>query len=49
MEFIESPLFTKLIDAYMEENELLALQIELASKPDAGVIIPGSGGLRKLR
>jgi mRNA-degrading endonuclease RelE of RelBE toxin-antitoxin system len=49
MEFIESPLFTKLIHNYMDDTEYSALQIDLASRPDAGDIIPGSGGVRKLR
>jgi len=42
-------MFTKLINDYVEEKEYLALQIELVLRPDAGVIIPRSGGLRKLR
>lgn len=47
MEFIESPLFTKLINDYINDTEYAAMQIELASRPDAGSIIPGSGGIRK--
>ncbi len=49
MEFIESPLFTRLIYDYMDDVEYSALQIEIISKPDAGTVIPGSGGIRKLR
>lgn len=49
MEFIEAPIFSKLIYEYIDDTEYSALQIELASRPDAGNIIPGSGGIRKLR
>lgn len=49
MEFIEAPLFTKLIYDYMDDSEYLAFQIGLASKPETGDIIPGSGGIRKMR
>lgn len=49
MEFIEAPLFTKLIYDYMDDIEYSALQTKLASKPETGDIIPGSGGVRKMR
>lgn len=49
MEFIESPLFTKYIYDYLEEDEYLAMQWHIAIHPESGSLIPGSGGLRKLR
>ncbi|MBI5328327.1 MAG: transcriptional regulator [Deltaproteobacteria bacterium] len=49
MEFIESPLFTRIISNYIDDTEYAAMQIELALRPEAGSIIPGSGGLRKIR
>ena len=49
MEFIEAPLFTRLIYDYMDDAEYSAFQIGLASRPEAGDIIPGSGGVRKIR
>jgi len=49
MKFIESPIFTKLINKYLSDEEYSVLQWELLSQPNAGAIIPGSGGLRKLR
>lgn len=49
MEFIESPLFTKLIEKYLSEEEYAALQWHLALHPDSGSIVAGSGGLRKIR
>jgi len=49
MVFKESPIFTKLIYKYLNEEEYSALQWELITHPEAGDIIRGSGGLRKLR
>jgi mRNA-degrading endonuclease RelE of RelBE toxin-antitoxin system len=49
MEFIESPIFSKLLKNYLTDEEYNALQWELLCRPDAGKIIPGSGGLRKIR
>lgn len=49
MEFIESPLFTKVIYDYLSDEEYTALQWYLALHPEAGDLIPGSGGLRKVR
>jgi len=47
--FKETPLFTKLVDKYLSDDEYAALQWALAEHPDAGDLIPRSGGLRKLR
>lgn len=49
MVIIETPIFTKLIQKLTTDDEYRLLQTELANRPDAGKIIPGSGGLRKLR
>jgi hypothetical protein len=49
MTFIEHPAFTRLIQDLNAEDALHALQIRLASDPDAGDVIPGMGGLRKVR
>ncbi len=49
MLFIEAPIFTKHIYDYLNDEEYSALQQTIALRPDAGKIIPGSGGLRKLR
>jgi mRNA-degrading endonuclease RelE of RelBE toxin-antitoxin system len=49
MEFIETSLFSKLIREYLSDGEYSALQWVLVARPDAGALIPGSGGLRKLR
>ena len=49
MEFIEAPLFTRRVHEYLTDDEYAALQWALALRPEAGAVIPGSGGMRKLR
>lgn len=49
MVFIETTLFTKLIVKYLSDDEYLGLQSFLLVRPEAGRIVPGSGGVRKLR
>ncbi len=49
MEFIEAPIFTRLVHEYLDDDEFSALQWALALRPEAGAVIPGSGGIRKLR
>ena len=46
---IESPLFTKLWPDYWTEDERGEFASYLANNPDAGDVIPGSGGCRKIR
>jgi len=47
--FIATRLFTKLVLDYMTDNEYSALQRALMINPEAGPVIPGSDGVRKLR
>ena len=49
MRFIETPIFTKELKNQLEDEEYRALQLALLFRPEQGVLIPGSGGLRKLR
>ena len=49
MLFIEAPIFTRLVHNYLDDDEYAALQWALALRPEAGAVIPGSGGVRKLR
>jgi len=49
MEFIEAPAFTRNLGDYLDEERYRALQNELAGNPDAGDLIPGTGGFRKIR
>jgi hypothetical protein len=47
--FVESPLFSKQIYDYLDDEEYAAFQLYLASTPDAGDIVKESGGIRKVR
>jgi hypothetical protein len=47
--FIESPIFTADVRQLLSDEEYAALQFHLASQPDAGDVIQGTGGLRKVR
>jgi mRNA-degrading endonuclease RelE of RelBE toxin-antitoxin system len=49
VEFVETPTFTRLIGKLMSDDEYARLQLALALRPAWGKLIPGSGGLRKLR
>lgn len=49
MIFIETPVFTKLVEELLPHDSYLDLQLVLLLRPDTGPIIPGSGGLRKVR
>lgn len=49
MMIIETPIFTKLITQFMSDDEYRALQEALIMRPELGVVIKNSGGLRKLR
>ena len=46
---IESPLFTQLWPDYWSEQEHGEFAVYLASNPEAGDVVPGSGGCRKIR
>jgi mRNA-degrading endonuclease RelE of RelBE toxin-antitoxin system len=47
--FIETRLFTRLVDEYLSDDEYLELQAALVQNPEAGAVIPETGGVRKLR
>lgn len=47
--FVETKLFTRLVTEYLTDEEYAALQAALIESPEAGDVIPGSGGVRKLR
>jgi mRNA-degrading endonuclease RelE of RelBE toxin-antitoxin system len=49
MIFIETSSFTKHISQYLSDEEYSGLQNFLLLHPDAGNIVRGSGGVRKLR
>ncbi len=49
MVFAETPVFTKLVKQLLSDDEYRQLQEVLLTRPEAGDLIPGSGGLRKIR
>ena len=49
MIFLETPVFTRQIRDLVDDEEYRLLQARLLANPDAGDLIPRSGGLRKIR
>jgi mRNA-degrading endonuclease RelE of RelBE toxin-antitoxin system len=49
MEIVETSLFTKRIGAILKEEEYRTLQSHLVENPDSDVVVPGAGGIRKIR
>jgi hypothetical protein len=49
MIFVETTLFTRQINALVDDDDYADFQRELANDPEAGDVIPGTGGLRKIR
>lgn len=47
--FIELPPFERHRQEYLDDDDFKALQQELMQNPEAGDVITGTGGLRKLR
>lgn len=47
--FIESSVFQRLLPLYLDDDEYAELQQHLMLCPMAGELVPGSGGIRKLR
>ena len=47
--FIESSAFNRVRDAYLDDDDYRELQEFLIRDPEAGAVIPGSGGVRKVR
>lgn len=47
--FVETRLFSRLVYNYLSEEEYSNLQRHLATWPDSGDVVPGTGGVRKIR
>ena len=47
--FIETRLFSRLIYEYLSEEDYSDLQAHLTAWPEAGDVVPGTGGVRKVR
>jgi len=43
--FVETPLFSRLVHDYLSDDEYGALQAQLAEHPEAGALVPQSGGV----
>jgi mRNA-degrading endonuclease RelE of RelBE toxin-antitoxin system len=49
MEIRETPIFTRQVLAAKNDEEYRLLQVRLVLNQELGVVIPGTGGLRKVR
>jgi len=47
--FVESSAFERVRPVYLGDDEYAELQQFLMQNPEAGPVVPGSGGVRKLR
>jgi hypothetical protein len=47
--FVETREFTEWVKEYLSDEGLSDLQRELLDDPETGVVMPGCGGLRKMR
>lgn len=47
--FVETRLFSRIVADYLSDDEYAKVQAMLAAEPQSGSVIPGSGGVRKLR
>jgi mRNA-degrading endonuclease RelE of RelBE toxin-antitoxin system len=48
-QFVEAPAFARFRDDYLDDDGFAELQRFLAKNPEAGDMVPGAGGIRKLR
>lgn len=49
MVIIETPFFSKQLLSALSDSEYRLFQNMLLEQPDTGKVIPGSGGIRKMR
>ena len=49
MVIVETSIFTRIIQELLNDEDYAEFQIALSQRPDMGNLIPGSGGLRKVR
>ena len=47
--FVEAPAFARHRESYLNDFDFRRLQAALLHNPEGGSVIPGTGGLRKLR
>src|SRR2546426_8488571 len=49
MEFVEPSAFTRCLADYLDDASYRSLQRYLLQNPEAGTVMPGTGGFRKVR
>jgi hypothetical protein len=49
LQFIEAPAFSRYREHYLDDEGFMNLQLALVNDPEQGDLIPGAGGVRKLR
>jgi hypothetical protein len=49
LQFVEAPAFSRYREEYLDDEGFRQLQQVLAANPEEGDLIPGAGGVRKLR
>jgi hypothetical protein len=49
MRFVETPVLTKIVKSLLTDEDYRTLQTTLLLRPEQGLLIPGTGGLRKIR
>ena len=49
MQFIETPIFTSQVKELLSDDDYRGLQLALVLRPEQGPLIPGGGGIRKIR
>jgi hypothetical protein len=47
--FFETPLFSRLLPSYLNDESYRELQRALLETPELGEVMPGTGGFRKMR
>ena len=48
-EFVEAPAFSRYREDYLDDDGFAELQRNIAVNPEVGDLIPGAGGIRKMR
>lgn len=48
-EFVEAPAFSRYREEYLDDDGFIELQLALAANPEGGDLVPGAGGIRKIR
>jgi hypothetical protein len=48
-EFVEAPAFSRYREDYLDDDRFAELQGSIAANPEVGDLIPGAGGIRKMR